>query len=59
MCWKNQFRYFWTRVWSYLNQPLFDPKQSVILDPFSFNYYNDVHFLERCWELDCSAETYH
>ncbi len=48
----HKISHFWITVWDYLKQPLFDTDKPLVLNPFKFQQYENVQFLERCWELD-------
>ncbi|NJO42059.1 MAG: hypothetical protein HC769_20345 [Cyanobacteria bacterium CRU_2_1] len=36
-------------IWKYLNQPIFDAKTPLVLNPNRFWYAHQVQYLERCW----------
>lgn len=57
--WKNSLKSVWTALWRYVNQPLFDKNSPTILDPWKFDRYNKVQFLENCWELHYSSHEKH
>lgn len=43
-------------LWVYLNQPLFDPKCGLILDPLKFTIPYRIRLLERCFAKDYELE---
>lgn len=57
--WKNSLRNAWIILWRYLNQPLFDQDNPTVLDPWKFDRYNKIQFLENCWELHPSSKEKH
>lgn len=36
-------------LWQFLNQPLFDPRSPLILNPRRFWHRYQIEYLERCW----------
>lgn len=41
--------------WAYLNQPLFDEQNPVILNPVTFARLHRTQLLEECWNNDFVA----
>ena len=54
--WTNNLKKIWTALCKYLNQPLFDKNNKLVLDPWKFDHYNKIQFLENCWELKYSSK---
>uniref|UniRef100_B8HUI2 Uncharacterized protein n=1 Tax=Cyanothece sp. (strain PCC 7425 / ATCC 29141) TaxID=395961 RepID=B8HUI2_CYAP4 len=46
----------WFPLWQYLNQPLFDQKVKLILNPKQFWQNYQVEHLLRCWEQESSQK---
>lgn len=57
--WKTSLKNFWIAIWQYLNQPLFDQDNPTVLDPWKFDRYNKIQFLENCWDLNYSSKEKH
>lgn len=57
--WKTSLTKFWIALLRYLNQPLFDKTRPTVLDPWKFDRYNKIQFLENCWELKYSSQEKH
>ena len=57
--WTNNFKRVWIALCKYLNQPLFDQSSKIVLDPWKFDRYNKIQFLENCWELQYSSRENH
>lgn len=54
--WKTSLKNFWMALRRYLNQPLFEKNNTTVLDPWKFDRYNKIQFLEDCWELHYSSK---
>ena len=54
MFWINRLNHLLGQGWRYLNQPLFDSEQSLILNPFTFRKNDNIQAIEKCWGLDCT-----
>ncbi len=57
--WKNSLRNFWIAVRYYLAQHLCEKNKTTALDPWKFDRYNKIRFLENCWELTYSSREKH
>ncbi|MEO0828518.1 MAG: hypothetical protein AAFV72_12885 [Cyanobacteria bacterium J06635_1] len=53
---KHNSGHFWAMLWRYLNQPLFDKETRTNFNPFEFEHFEQVQFLESCWELNYSSK---
>jgi hypothetical protein len=55
---KLNFRKFLGLFWEYLNQPLLESDSDLIFDIRKFNqYFQDIQFLEYCWQLDFQPDS--
>ena len=50
--WITSLKNFWMALCRYLNQHLSAKDRPPGLDPWKFDRYNKIQFLENCWELD-------
>lgn len=46
-------------LWQYLNQPLFDDKTELILNPCRFQHTYRVQLLESCWHQKCYSKKHY
>ncbi len=44
--------YPWHTLWAYLQQPLFDAKQPLVLNPWEFRQQWWERYLEQCWQQE-------
>ena len=55
--WK--FKHTGIAIWTYLNQPLFDPNQPMIWEMKHFWYLYKIQLLENCFRKDITSETHY
>ncbi|MBW4474688.1 MAG: hypothetical protein KME45_30570 [Stenomitos rutilans HA7619-LM2] len=41
--------------WQFLNQPVFDSKFQVVLNPRRYWWFHQVSLLERCLSKECTS----
>ncbi|CCQ51081.1 FIG00570329: hypothetical protein [Crocosphaera watsonii WH 8502] len=46
-------------IWTYLNQPLFDPKQPMVWEMRRFWYLYKIQLLENCFLKDGTSKTHY
>lgn len=42
--------------WDFLNQPVFDPRYRLIVNPRRFWHYHRIELLERCLSKGCASK---
>ena len=53
---KPQKSHILLALWLYLNQPLFNSKSRVVLNPLKFFLPYQIRLLESCWAKDYEIE---
>ncbi|WP_124977543.1 hypothetical protein [Aphanothece sacrum] len=46
-------------IWQYLNQPLFDENQRMILHMNEFWYFYKIRMLEKCWNKKSASQSHY
>ncbi|ACB53767.1 hypothetical protein cce_4419 [Crocosphaera subtropica ATCC 51142] len=53
------FKHIGIAIWTYLNQPLFDPNQPMIWETKRFWYLYKIQLLENCFQKDATSQTHY
>ena len=54
-----RFKQMGIAIWTYLNQPLFDPKQPRVWEMRRFWYLYKIQLLENCFLKDGTSKTHY